>query len=107
MAVAAHRIEEAIKRGKSEAGLADYEVRNWRGWHHHQILSLIATWFLASETRRGKKIHFGDDGPTDPRWDCHVVTRRLPMRYTHEDCQEQNSPIGAKRRGEVLSLQSA
>ncbi len=107
VAVAAHRIEEAIKRGKSEAGLADYEVRNWRGWHHHQILSLIATWFLASETRRGKKIHFGDDGPTDPRWDCHVVTRRLPMRYTHEDCQEQNSPIGAKRRGEVLSLQSA
>ena len=55
VAVAAHRIEEAIKRGKSEAGLSDYEVRTWRGWHHHQILSLMATWFLASEARRGKK----------------------------------------------------
>ncbi len=35
--------------------LSDYEVRNWRGWHHHQVLSLIATWFLASEARWGKK----------------------------------------------------
>ena len=35
VALAAHRIEEAIKRGKSEAGLSDYEVRNWSGWHHH------------------------------------------------------------------------
>ena len=36
-----HRIEESIKRAKSEAGLADYQVRNWLGWHHHQILSLL------------------------------------------------------------------
>ena len=62
VAKAEHRIEECIKRGKSEAGLADYEVRTWRGWHHHQALSLIATWFLLLESRRGKKIHPGDDG---------------------------------------------
>ena len=30
-AVAETRVEESIKRGKSEAGLSDYEVRNWRG----------------------------------------------------------------------------
>ena len=56
VAVAAHRVEEAIKRGKSQSGLADYEVRNWRGWHHHQILSLMATWFLTLEAGRGKNI---------------------------------------------------
>jgi len=55
VALAAHRIEEAIKRGKSEAGLSQYEVRNWLGWHHHQTLSLIATWFLVREAQRGKK----------------------------------------------------
>jgi hypothetical protein len=55
VAKAEHRIEECIQRAKSEAGLADYEVRNWKGWHHHQILSLIATWFLVTEARRGKK----------------------------------------------------
>jgi SRSO17 transposase len=52
---AAHRIEECFERAKGESGLADYEVRTWRGWHHHQTLSLIATWFLTQETRRGKK----------------------------------------------------
>ncbi len=55
VAKAEHRIEECIKRSKSEAGLADYEVRSWLGWHHHQVLSMIATWFLVEETRRGKK----------------------------------------------------
>jgi SRSO17 transposase len=55
VAKAEHRIEECIERAKSEAGLADYQVRNWKGWHHHQTLSLIATWFLVAEARRGKK----------------------------------------------------
>lgn len=65
VAKAAHRIEECFHRAKSEAGLADYEVRTWRGWHHHQTLSLLATWFLTQETRQGKKIHTRDHRPTD------------------------------------------
>lgn len=52
---AEHRIEDSLKRAKSEAGLADYEVRTWRGWYHHQVLSLIATWFLIQEALRGRK----------------------------------------------------
>lgn len=64
VAKAAHRVEECLKRAKGEAGLADYEVRTWRGWHHHQALSLIATWFLAVEARRGKKDDPGVDRPT-------------------------------------------
>jgi SRSO17 transposase len=56
VAKAAHRIEECIQRSKSEAGLADYEVRNWTGWQHHQTLSFLATWFLERETHRGKKM---------------------------------------------------
>jgi SRSO17 transposase len=59
---AAHRVEEGFRRGKSEAGLADYQVRNWRGWHHHQTLSLLAAWFLNRETRRGKNRDPGLDG---------------------------------------------
>jgi SRSO17 transposase len=55
VAVAEHRIEECLQRAKSEAGLADYQVRTWSGWHHHQALSLLASWFLVQETRRGKK----------------------------------------------------
>lgn len=67
---AEHRIEECLERAKSDAGLAQYQVRNWRGWHHHQTLSLLAAWFLTQEDMRGKKIHSGTDRPTcsrDPR----------------------------------------
>jgi len=52
---AEHRIEDSLKHAKSEAGLADYEVRTWRGWYHHQVLSLMATWFLIQESLRGRK----------------------------------------------------
>ena len=54
VAKAAHRIEECFQRAKGEAGLADYQVRNWIAWHHHQTLALLAAWFLNQETRRGK-----------------------------------------------------
>jgi SRSO17 transposase len=67
VAKAEHRIEECLQRSKSEAGLADYEVRHWTGWQHHQTLSLLATWFLVRETQRGKKMdpcdHLAPDSP--------------------------------------------
>ena len=62
VAKAEHRIEECLERAKSEASLAPYQVRHWMGWHHHQTLSLLATWFLTQENRRGKKICAGVDG---------------------------------------------
>ena len=56
VAKAEHRVEGCIKRGKGEAGLGDYQVRNWVGWYHHQSLALLAAWFLTEETRRGKNL---------------------------------------------------
>jgi len=52
---AEHRIEECLRRAKGETGLAEYQVRTWIGWHHHQTLTLIASWFLTREKRRGEK----------------------------------------------------
>jgi SRSO17 transposase len=59
---AEHQIEGCLKRAKGQAGLADYQVRTWEGWHHHQALSLVATWFLTQETRRGKNTDARVDG---------------------------------------------
>jgi len=64
VAKAEHRVEEGLQRAKSEAGLGDYQVRTWTGWHHHQALSLLASWFLLVETRAGKKNHASVDGAT-------------------------------------------
>ena len=74
---AEHRIEDCIKRSKSEAGLSDYEVRTWTGWYHHQTLSLIATWFLVRETRRGEKIYSGVDRATSSRFAGYAVATRV------------------------------
>ena len=61
VAKAEHRVEECFERAKGEAGLADYQGRNWMAWHHHQILALLAAWFLTQETRRGKNTDPGSD----------------------------------------------
>ena len=54
-------IEASFKRGKSKAGMDEYQVRTWEGWHHHMALSLIAVWFLISETHRGQQRPAGLD----------------------------------------------
>ena len=77
VAKAEHRVEDSLKRAKSEAGLADYEVRSWSGWYHHQALSLIAAWFLVQETRRGKKIYACDHGASGSPIAIGTVASRL------------------------------
>jgi SRSO17 transposase len=59
MAQAGHNrwpVEDCFLRGKQEVGLDDYEVRGWRGFHHHMTLVMLALWFLVLQQRRlGKK----------------------------------------------------
>jgi len=81
VAKAEHRIEECLQRSKSEAGLADYEVRNWTGWQHHQTLSLLATWFLVRETDRGKKMDPGDYLPADSPGHCDDLARGVSVQH--------------------------
>jgi SRSO17 transposase len=45
-------VEDCFLRGKQEVGLDDYEVRGWRGFHHHMTLVMLALWFLVLQTRR-------------------------------------------------------
>ena len=53
----AYRVEECFYRGKGECGLSDYQVRNWRGWHHHVTLAMLAMWFLTKEVMFQKKVY--------------------------------------------------
>ena len=40
-------IEECFEQAKQEAGLDEYEVRSWIGWHRHITLSMLAHATLA------------------------------------------------------------
>jgi SRSO17 transposase len=39
-------IETCFEDGKQTLGMGDYEVRSWRGWHHHMTLVMLAHHFL-------------------------------------------------------------
>jgi len=104
---AQHRIEESLKRAKSEAGLGDYQVRTWEGWHHHQTLSLIATWFLIKETRREKKTYSGDDSAAGAGGNRSDAAPAVGMRSPGTSPAEYEAPIAAQRGGKALSLEDA
>jgi SRSO17 transposase len=42
-------IERVFEDGKSESGMADYQARKWRSWHHHMALVSMAMLFMAEE----------------------------------------------------------
>ena len=96
VAKAEHRIEECLQRGKSECGLADYEVRTWGGWHHHQALSLIAAWFLNCQLRSGKKIRPGFHVPAAPRRHRSPAPRRLRLRPADPCRLPMHAPLGTQ-----------
>jgi SRSO17 transposase len=107
VAKAAHRVEECFERAKGEAGLGDYQVRNWIAWYHHQTLSLLAAWFLNKETRRGKN--------TDPRADVSATTpagrradRCSPQGETHScPLPPEHSLAPTQRTSTLLPLSFA
>jgi SRSO17 transposase len=102
---AAHRVEECLKRSKSEAGLDEYQVRNWRGWHHHVALSLIATWFLVIEGRRGKKDSAGADAAAGANGVGADPAQCQRVRCTGACGSGEDTPAGAERVGAVPSVQ--
>lgn len=105
VAKAEHRIEECLERAKSDTGLAQYQVRNWMGWNHHQTLSLLAAWFLTRENRRGKKIHSGNDGADDSH-DHRLFTASRPrLRFASLYPPQYHSTFTAKRNRLCVPLE--
>lgn len=94
---AARRIEECIERAKGEAGLADYQVRNWFAWHHHQTLSLLAAWFLEQETRRGKNPDPGADDAATASVDRRP-DRGAPQGQRPRDALPPRHAVAAPKR---------
>src|SRR5262245_39695987 len=70
-------VEQCFEEGKTELGMAHYEVRKYAGWQHHMLLTLLAHFFLWNlQGRLGKKT-----GPP------HEILRiRLRVSSSHPAC---------------------
>lgn len=101
---AEHRIEDCLRRAKGEAGLADYQVRTWEGWHHHQTLALLATWFLTRETGREKKTDPGVDGSASASDDRRIAEPPFELPSSGADSPQHESPFEAQRGSAALPL---
>jgi SRSO17 transposase len=82
--------EAGLKEAKGEVGMAHYEVRGWRGWHHHMTMSLLALWFLGLERFR--------EQPTTPALTVSVLrevfSRVLALRRaTLEDIVREMNEV--------------
>ena len=42
-------IEDTFHNGKGSLGMADYQTRKWRSWHHHMALVAMALQFMLEE----------------------------------------------------------
>ena len=45
-------VEQCFKECNSEAGMDHYQMRVWRGWHHHMTLTIAAQLFLSLGRQR-------------------------------------------------------
>jgi SRSO17 transposase len=58
-------VEQCFEEGKTELGMAHYEVRKYPGWHHHMLTTMLAHFFLWHlKLRLGKKSTRTDGGAT-------------------------------------------
>jgi len=93
-------VERAFEDAKSECGMADYQVRKWRAWHHHTALVMMAMLFMLSE-----RIFHKDTYPLLSCADIEVLLARfLPRRdVTEEEVMLQLEHRHRKRKKAIES----
>jgi SRSO17 transposase len=72
-------VEQGYQQMKEELGLAHFEGRSWRGFHHHVCLVMMAYGFLALEQLRAKR------APVNPG-KKGIPSRRSPSRRSAARC---------------------
>lgn len=107
-------VERAFEDAKGQAGMADYQMRKYRGWHHHMALVLMTMLFMTEQRMLHKD--------TVPLLSCadiramlarflprRDVTRHELLRQMHRrHAQRQASIDGHSRRrqGEMVACKT-
>lgn len=71
-------VERALEDAKGEAGLSQYQVRGWTGWHHHMTMTLLAMLFLLQLT-----MQFRDRAPLLTLQDTREILEKFLPRKSY------------------------
>ena len=85
-------IEVAIRESKDDLGMDHYEVRGWRGWHHHLTMTFLAHHFLVWQ-----RLALGGKSTGPDRASGAAAPRRHPAA----------APTGPRRRPPLGPLSPA
>jgi SRSO17 transposase len=73
-------VEQCFEEGKTELGMAHYEVRKYAGWQHHMLLTMLAHFFLWHlKGRLGEKSASADGVAAPP-----VIRSRVAPAYVYD-----------------------
>jgi SRSO17 transposase len=92
-------VERALEDAKGEAGLDQYQVRGWTGWHHHMTMTLLAMLFLLQLT-----IQFQEKAPLLTLQDAREILETFlprksysPMEFIELLQQKHQARLSARR----------
>lgn len=74
-------VEQTFKNAKSNAGMGDYQVRKWRGWHHHMAMVGVALLFVLEQREQLAK--------TLPQLSAADITELLHWQFVTRPTREQ------------------
>lgn len=92
-------VERALEDAKGEAGLDQYQVRGWTGWHHHMTMTLLAMLFLLQLT-----IQLRDTAPLLTLHDAREILEQFLPRKSYSSnefievlSQKHHARLSARR----------
>ena len=91
------RIERDYQELKQELGLAHYEGRGWRGFHHHATLCIAAYAFLIAERARLPPSAAGKFATSDIPKDRPPRGAARPSRTTCRQLDRDDAPTSDRR----------
>jgi SRSO17 transposase len=93
-------VERSFQDAKNQCGMTDYQVRGWRGWHHHMTMVMLAMLFILEE----RLLHQETDPLLSSADVANLLECFLPRRdITEEEVLRQMEVRHRKRQASIES----